>query len=158
MKENIERLQAALADVEHDLKIATKNKETLCVGEDGFAAHRTVERQCGKAYILSLNPARRNCNPQSKKQRRNRMFYKKKYLQAVADLEHWKRLCNEIEDRFFELWQTKRKLQKTCDWLEKENARLRRKDAFTFDKAEFQRLKLENAELRAKLESKGAKK
>lgn len=86
------------------------------------------------------------------------MFYKKKYLQAVADLEFWKDLYNESEDRFFELRQTKRKLQKTCDWLEKENAKLRRKDAFTFDKAEFQRLKLENAELRAKLESKGAKK
>lgn len=38
MEENIERLKAALADVEHDLKIATKNKETLSVGEDGFAA------------------------------------------------------------------------------------------------------------------------
>lgn len=86
------------------------------------------------------------------------MFYKKKYLQAVASLEYWQGLCNESEERFFELWQTKQKLQKTCDWLEKENAKLRQKDAFTFDKAEFQRLKLENAELRAKLESKGAKK
>lgn len=52
-------------------------------------------------------------------------------------------------------------LKNRADLLLKENEKLRRKDVFTFDKAEFQRLKLENAELRVKLEDlerKGAKK
>ena len=49
------------------------------------------------------------------------------------------------------------------DWLENENAKLRKKDPFTFDKAEFQQLKLENAELKKEVEelhakNKGAKK
>ena len=39
MDESIERLQAALADVKHDLKIATKNKQMFKSNEDGFADH-----------------------------------------------------------------------------------------------------------------------
>lgn len=88
------------------------------------------------------------------------MFYKKKYQQAVAERDAWRNFCYERDGKIIRLKRTIRELSGSCDWLEKENAKLRRKDAFTFDKAEFQRLKLENAELKAEVEKlrKGAKK
>lgn len=91
------------------------------------------------------------------------MFYKKKYEQAVAERDAWKNTCFERDGKIIRLKRTIRELSGSCDWLEKENEKLRKKDPFTFDKAEFQRLKLENAELKKEVEelhakNKGAKK
>lgn len=91
------------------------------------------------------------------------MFYKKKYQQAVAERDAWQHSCLKRSDKIRSLNHQIRQLEVVCNFLERDNAKLRRKDAFTFDKAEFQRLKLENADLKKEVEelhakNKGAKK
>lgn len=76
------------------------------------------------------------------------MFYKKKYQQAVEERDAWRGICFERDEKIRSLHFTIRKLKGMCDWLEKENEKLRIKEPFTFDKAEYQRLKLENAEIK----------
>lgn len=81
------------------------------------------------------------------------MFYKKKYERAVDTAGAWRNL-------YFKSESEKKDYKETCDWLVEKYEKLRKRDAFTFDKAEFKRLKLENAELKAEVEKlrKGAKK
>lgn len=91
------------------------------------------------------------------------LFYKKAYQQVVAERDYWQEACNKNSIKIKKMHSTIQKLKGMCDWLEKENEKLRKKDPFTFDKAEFQRLKLENAELKKEVEelhakNKGAKK
>ena len=88
------------------------------------------------------------------------LFYKKAYEQAVAERDAWRNTCFKLDGKIIKLSRTIRELNASCDWLEKENEKLRKRDAFTFDKAEFQRLKLENAVLKKEVEElrKGAKK
>lgn len=88
------------------------------------------------------------------------MFYKKKYQQAVAERDEWQLRCLERDGKIRSLNHQIRQLKVVCNFLERDNEKLRRKDAFTFDKAEFQKLKIECAELKAEVEKlrKGAKK
>ena len=85
------------------------------------------------------------------------MFYKKKFKKAADECEFWKNAYGQMQIKEEKARYEVNKLTLLCNWLEEKNEKLRKRDAFTFDKAEFQRLKLENAELRARLESRGTR-
>ena len=61
------------------------------------------------------------------------MFYRKKYRQAIDSAEMWRKLYFKSEAEKDEM---AKDYQNTCDWLEEKYENLRRKDPFTFDKAE----------------------
>lgn len=79
------------------------------------------------------------------------MFYKKEYQACLAEKNVWREKCFSLTDDLIALRQDVRKLRGLCDWLENENGRLRKKEAFTFDKAEFRRLENENRELKKRI-------
>lgn len=79
------------------------------------------------------------------------MSYKKKYKQAVAARNAWRNRCLKSDEEAAHLKSELNQLKDNCDWLEEKYEKLRKKDSSTFDKAEFQRLKRENAELEEKL-------
>lgn len=79
------------------------------------------------------------------------MFYKKAYKQAVAERNAWRNICFERDGKIIRLKRTIRELSDSCDWLEKENEKLRAKEPSTFDKMTYQKLKDENSELKEQL-------
>lgn len=79
------------------------------------------------------------------------MFYKKAYKKAVAERNAWRDCCFARDGEIIKLNRTIRQLKGVCDFLERDNAKLRTKEPSTFDKMEYQKLKCENAEFKEQL-------
>lgn len=79
------------------------------------------------------------------------MFYKKAYKKAVASRDEWRRVYLDRGNEIRNLDHKIQKLKNMCDWLERENEKLRAKEPSTFDKMTYQKLKGENEELKEKL-------
>ncbi len=80
------------------------------------------------------------------------MFYKKAYKKAVASRNAWRNRCLESNREKVALKLKLNKLKENADWLESENAKLRKNDTSTFDKAQYQVLMNKNAELKERAE------
>lgn len=81
------------------------------------------------------------------------MSYEKKYEQAVAARDAWRDRCLKSDGEAVCLKLEVNKLKDDCDWLERENAKLRAGEGSTFDKGDYQRVKKKNAELEEKLKA-----
>lgn len=79
------------------------------------------------------------------------MFYKKEYQKIVAERNAWRNRCLESDREKVALKLKLNKLKENADWLESENAKLRKNDTSTFDKAQYQILMNKNEELREQL-------
>ncbi len=87
------------------------------------------------------------------------MFYKKEYQKVVAERNAWRNCCVARDDEIKKLNRTIRQLKGVCDFLERDNAKLRakenakprEKEVSTFDKMNYQKLKKANAELNERL-------
>ncbi|MDO4381186.1 MAG: hypothetical protein Q4D20_09975 [Clostridia bacterium] len=80
------------------------------------------------------------------------MFYKKEYQKILAERNAWRDYCVARDDEIIKLNRTIRQLKGVCDFLKRDNAKLRTKEPSTFDRMNYQKLKKENAELKERAE------